>query len=131
MRRQDPAVATAAENGPFPDKLFYRIGEASRLTGVPSYVLRYWETEFEILHPQKSRSGQRLYRRRDLETILQIKELLYGEGFTIAGAKSRVRTQGEKRESFREENERKEILRSLRVIREGLQEIALLLSCRK
>jgi len=129
MRRQDPAVG--GENGPFPDKLFYRIGEASRLTGIPAYVLRYWETEFEILHPQKSRSGQRLYRRKDLETILQIKKLLYREGFTIAGAKSRVRSQGEKQDSSKEGNRKKEILRSLGVIREGLQEITLLLSHRR
>lgn len=70
-----------------PDKLFFRIGEASRLTGVRPYVLRYWESEFSILKPEKSRTGQRLYRREDLLTILRIKELLYQRGYTIAGAK--------------------------------------------
>jgi len=69
-----------------PDKIFFKIGEVSQLAGVKAYVLRYWETEFSIV-PQKSRAGQRLYRRRDVERILLIKRLLYTEKFTIAGAR--------------------------------------------
>lgn len=70
-----------------PDKVYYRIGEISRYTGLEPYVLRYWETEFEQLAPQKSGSRQRLYRRPDVDLILHIKELLYEQGYTIEGAK--------------------------------------------
>ena len=69
-----------------PDKVFFKIGEVSDLAGVKTYVLRYWESEFSIA-PHKSTSGQRLYRRKDIEKILLIKRLLYAEGFTIAGAR--------------------------------------------
>jgi DNA-binding transcriptional MerR regulator len=75
-------------------KLYYRIGEVSRITGVKPYVLRYWESEFRWMAPQKSRSQQRLYRRRDIDTILLIKRLLYEERFTIAGARRRLRELG-------------------------------------
>ncbi len=75
---------------PKPSKLFYRIGEVSRLTGLEPYVLRYWETEFPQLKPEKGGSGQRLYKQRDLDHILRIKHLLYKEGYTIAGARSRL-----------------------------------------
>lgn len=71
-------------------KLFYRIGEVSRLTGLEPYVLRYWETEFPQLRPEKGKSGQRLYKRKDIENILRVKQLLYEEGFTISGAKKRL-----------------------------------------
>jgi DNA-binding transcriptional MerR regulator len=73
-----------------PSKLFYRIGEVSRLTGLEPYVLRYWETEFPQIKPDKGRSGQRLYKKKDLDTILQIKQLLYKDGFTIAGARKKL-----------------------------------------
>ncbi len=77
-----------------PDKRYYRIGEVSRITGVKPYVLRYWESEFRWMAPQKSRSKQRLYRRRDIEMILLIKKLLYGQRFTIAGARKKLREMG-------------------------------------
>lgn len=70
-----------------PDKLYFRIGEVSGLTRTKPYVLRYWETEFPTLKPAKSRSGHRLYRRQDVETVFEIKRLLYQEGFTIEGAR--------------------------------------------
>jgi DNA-binding transcriptional MerR regulator len=70
-----------------PDKLYFRIGEVSRLLGVEPYVLRYWETEFRELSPKKSGTGHRLYRRKDVETLLTIKELLYSKRFTIEGAR--------------------------------------------
>lgn len=73
-----------------PSKLFYRIGEVSRLTGLAPYVLRYWETEFPVLRPEKKRSGQRIYSDKDLENIRLIKRLLYEDGYTIAGAKKRL-----------------------------------------
>ncbi|MFQ5458284.1 MAG: MerR family transcriptional regulator [Myxococcota bacterium] len=75
-----------------PDKLYFKIGEVSRITGVKPYVLRYWESEFKLLAPSKSRSKQRLYRRKDIENVLEIKKLLYKERFTIAGAKKMLKT---------------------------------------
>lgn len=73
-----------------PDKLFFRIREVTEITGVKPHVLRYWESEFSRLSPRKSRSGQRVYQRKDIETVLKIKRLLYDERYTIAGAKRRL-----------------------------------------
>ena len=73
-----------------PEKLYYKIGEVSQITGVEPYVLRYWESEFKIINPARTNSKQRLYRKRDLELILEVKNLLYKEKFTIAGAKKRL-----------------------------------------
>ncbi len=77
-----------------PEKRYYRIGEVSRITDVKPYVLRYWESEFRWMAPQKSRSKQRLYRRRDIDMILLIKKLLYEQRFTIAGARNKLRELG-------------------------------------
>jgi len=71
----------------FTEKLFYRIGEVSRICGVKPYVLRYWETEFHAIRPEKSGSGQRIYQRSQLDAVIQIKRLLYEKKYTIAGAK--------------------------------------------
>lgn len=73
-----------------PEKLFFKIGEVCDLTGVQAHVLRYWESEFPMLSPQKNRAGQRTYRKRDVEIALRIKELLYDDQYTIAGAKKRL-----------------------------------------
>lgn len=73
-----------------PEKLFFRIGEVCELIKVQPHVLRYWETEFPMLAPQKNRAGQRVYRRKDVEMVLRIRDLLYEEKFTIAGAKKRL-----------------------------------------
>ena len=83
---QDQSVRSPAAPQ-VPDKPYFRIGEASRLTNTKAFVLRYWETEFPTLQPVKSPSGHRLYRREDIETVFEIKRLLYDEGFTIAGAR--------------------------------------------
>jgi DNA-binding transcriptional MerR regulator len=77
-----------------PEKRYYRIGEVSRLTGIKPYVLRYWESEFRFMAPQKSRSKQRLYRRRDIDLILLVKKLLKEQRFTIAGARKKLREMG-------------------------------------
>ncbi len=77
-----------------PDKLYFRIGEVATIVGVQPHVLRYWETEFRSVRPTKSRRGQRVYSRRDVETLLKVKELLYGHGYTIAGAKRKLRSGG-------------------------------------
>ncbi len=84
----DPTVAVSEIR--LGEKLFYKIGEVSLITGLEAYVLRYWETEFSFLRPKKSRGGQRVYLKKDVETILQIKRMLYQEGFTIAGARKRL-----------------------------------------
>ena len=74
-----------------PDKLYYKIGEVAEIVGVKPYVLRYWESEFSVLKPAKSRSKQRLYKRRDVETLLRIKRLLHEERFTVEGARKRLK----------------------------------------
>jgi len=71
----------------FPDKLFYRIGDVSEITGIKPHILRYWEAEFSVLHPRKNDAGQRLYERRDVELVIEIKKLLYEQRYTISGAK--------------------------------------------
>src|SRR3954463_6190231 len=73
-----------------PEKLFFKIGEVCELSGVQAHVLRYWESEFPMLAPQKNRAGQRTYRKRDVEMALRIKELLYDDQYTIAGAKKKL-----------------------------------------
>ncbi|MFQ5827837.1 MAG: MerR family transcriptional regulator [Candidatus Methylomirabilia bacterium] len=80
-----------------PDKLYYRIGEVEALTGLPPYVLRYWESEFKLLKPKKSDTGQRLYTKRELELVARIKTLLYEERLTLEGAKKRLLTESRKR----------------------------------
>jgi DNA-binding transcriptional MerR regulator len=90
-RRKMQSVKTPVS---IPDKLYFRIGDVATLCSLPAYVLRFWETEFPQLKPHKGGSGQRLYRKRDVEVVLEIKRLLYDEGFTIAGAR---KTLSEKR----------------------------------
>src|SRR5882762_9460105 len=113
-----------------PDKLYFRIGEVARLCRLPAYVLRFWETEFPQLKPVKSSTGQRMYRRRDVESVLRIKKLLYEEGYTIAGARQHLRAEikGDKKQSplpfpARSTSE-------LKHIRQGLREILTMLSAR-
>ena len=83
---------------PIPDKLFFKIGEVAALAGVEQHVLRYWEDEMESLKPRKNKSGQRLYQRRDVELIFEIKQLLYAEKFTVAGARKKLK-QSKKKET--------------------------------
>jgi len=110
-------VNSLAEPAPeVPDRLYFRIGEVSTITGVPPYVLRYWESEFPALQPRKSGGGQRLYRKRDVVMILEIRKLLYQERYTVAGARRRL--------AEREERARRvEIRASVQRIRAGLESI--------
>jgi DNA-binding transcriptional MerR regulator len=85
-------VSVADAKAQLPDKLYFKIGEVAAIVGVQAYVLRYWESEFSVVRPSKTRSKHRLYRRRDVETLLQIKRLLHDERFTIEGARKRLRT---------------------------------------
>lgn len=87
------------ETPQIPDRLFFRIGDVSQLAGVEAYVLRFWEGEFPSLSPKKTSSGQRQYRRKDVETVLEIKRLLYDEGYRIAGARKAMRARSRKKKS--------------------------------
>lgn len=102
-----------------PEKLYYKIGEVAHLIGVEPYVLRYWETEFREINPIKSKAGQRLYRRRDVDTILRIKRFLYEEGFTIEGARKKLREGSQLALSLNDGT--RELL--LRKLKGGLQEL--------
>ncbi len=123
---------SAASDPVIPAKLYFRIGEVSRLCRLPAYVLRFWETEFPQLKPVKSSTGQRMYRQRDVENVLHIKKLLYDEGFTIAGARQQLKEEAKpvKRQSglpF----PRKSSSDGLKKVRQGLQEILGILSTKR
>ncbi len=83
-----------ASRSELPDKLYFKIGEVSNLTGVKQHVLRYWESEFPMIRPQKSKTNQRLYKRRDVEAVIAVKHLLYGLKFTIEGARKHLKQEG-------------------------------------
>lgn len=115
-----------------PDRLYFKIGEVSRITGVEPYVLRYWESEFDNVKPSRTRSKQRLYRRKDLERVLEIKRLLYNEKFTIAGAKKKLKkrgaieagkAQGNILSEERHKNLLKDIKNELKTIRNMIEEV--------
>ena len=114
-----------------PDKLYFRIGEVATLCHLPAYVLRFWESEFPQLKPVKSSTGQRMYRKRDVESVLRIKQLLYEQGFTISGARQHLRSEikSDKTQStipfpYHSASE-------IQHIRQGLREILDMLSTRK
>lgn len=113
-----------------PDKLYFRIGEVSRLCGLPSYVLRFWETEFNQLKPSKSGTGQRMYRKIDVENVLRIKKLLYDQGFTIAGARQQLRTETKRKQSPLPFAVPPPGRGELKQVRQGLREILGILSSR-
>src|SRR5690606_37527169 len=93
---------SSSPNPPTAVKLYYRIGEVSEIVGVEPHVLRYWETEFRSIRPQKSRKGQRIYSRKDVDKLLKVKDLLYTHGFTIAGARKRLREGGQEPDPARD-----------------------------
>jgi DNA-binding transcriptional MerR regulator len=113
-----------------PDKLYFRIGEVSRLCGLPSYVLRFWETEFTQLKPSKSGTGQRMYRRMDVENVLRVKKLLYDQGFTIAGARQQLRAEVRRKQSALPFVAPVMGRAELKQVRQGLREILGILSSR-
>jgi DNA-binding transcriptional MerR regulator len=114
-----------------PDKLYFRIGEVSRLCRLPAYVLRFWETEFPQLKPVKSNTGQRMYRRKDVEAVLRVKKLLYEEGFTIAGARQQLRSEVKTEKHQAPLPFPSHSASDLRRIRHGLEEILTMLSARR
>lgn len=112
-----------------PEKLFYKIGEVSEITGLESYVLRFWETEFSSLHPQKNRGNQRLYTKKEIELILQIKKLLYEEGLTIAGAKKRLSQSARRKEPIPAGlSQSNDITSAIHTVRKELEELLHILS---
>src|SRR6266478_5929130 len=111
-----------------PEKLYFRIGEVSRLCQLPAYVLRFWESEFPQLKPVKSSTGQRMYRRRDVEGVLRIKQLLYDQGFTISGARQQLRAETKTDKTQSAIPFPTHSAPELRHIRQGLREILNLLS---
>ena len=126
-RQQDLAVATVSQrerhpvpsddfSAEVPDRLYFRIGEVSAITGVPPYVLRYWESEFSSLQPRKSGGGQRLYRKRDVVMLLEVKRLLYQERYTVAGARRRLMEREDR-------TRRGEVRAALQRLRSGLEDI--------
>lgn len=114
-----------------PDKLYFRIGEVATLCRLPAYVLRFWESEFSQLKPVKSNTGQRMYRRRDVESVLRIKELLYSQGFTIAGARQQLRSEAKSDKGQTAIPFPAQSPAEMQRIRQGLREILALLSNRK
>ncbi len=100
-----------------PSRLFYRIGEVSRITGLEPHVLRYWETEFPQLRPAKGKSGQRLYKKKDLDHALEIKRLLYQEGYTISGARKKMNGSSEERDGTALETAKKELRELLELLK--------------
>jgi DNA-binding transcriptional MerR regulator len=131
-RNKATAKALKTTDVLIPEKLYFRIGEVSELCRLPAYVLRFWETEFPQLKPVKGSTGQRMYRRKDVESVLQIKKLLYEEGFTISGARQQLRGEahGDKKHAqpplpFPERSSSE-----IKHIRQGLREILTILSTR-
>jgi DNA-binding transcriptional MerR regulator len=129
--RKKGATKHAADDVLIPDKLYFRIGEVATLCHLPAYVLRFWESEFPQLKPVKSGTGQRMYRKRDVESVLRIKQLLYEQGFTIAGARQQMRAESKSDKSQTAILFPSHSASELQHIRQGLREILSMLSARR
>jgi DNA-binding transcriptional MerR regulator len=121
----------AADEILIPDKLYFRIGEVATLCRLPAYVLRFWESEFPQLRPVKSNTGQRMYRKRDVESVLRIKQLLYEQGFTISGARQQLRAETKSDKTQTAIPFPTQSAPEIQHIRRGLKEILDLLSARR
>jgi DNA-binding transcriptional MerR regulator len=129
--RKKNTVKNKSEEVFIPDKLYFRIGEVADLCRLPAYVLRFWESEFPQLKPVKSSTGQRMYRRRDVENVLHIKKLLYEQGFTIVGARQQLRSETKTEKGQAAIPFPVPSPAEIQHIRQGLREILNLLSARK
>jgi DNA-binding transcriptional MerR regulator len=135
----DPKMSTRKKNTAkhgadvilIPDKLYFRIGEVASLCHLPAYVLRFWESEFPQLKPVKSSTGQRMYRKRDVESVLRIKQLLYDQGFTISGARQHLRAETKTDKTQSAIPFPSQSAPEIQRIRQGLREILNLLSARR
>ena len=130
MRKKNSA-RTKTDDIMIPDKLYFRIGEVASLCRLPAYVLRFWESEFPQLKPVKSSTGQRMYRKRDVESVLRIKQLLYEQGFTISGARQQLRVEGKSDKTQAAIPFPSTSVPEIQNIRQGLREILDLLSTRR
>jgi DNA-binding transcriptional MerR regulator len=131
MARKKNSNRHKSEEVLIPDKLYFRIGEVATLCRLPAYVLRFWESEFSQLKPVKSSTGQRMYRKRDVESVLRIKQLLYEQGFTIAGARQQLRSEAKPDKTQSAIPFPSQSSSEIQRIRQGLREILNLLSTRK
>ena len=129
--RKKSAGKQKADEVLIPDKLYFRIGEVATLCRLPAYVLRFWESEFPQLKPVKSSTGQRMYRKRDVESVLRIKQLLYEQGFTIAGARQQLRAETKPDKSQAAIPFPSQSTAEIQHIRQGLREILSMLSARR
>lgn len=132
MSPRSKATAKAVKTAEvvIPEKLYFRIGDVAELCSLPAYVLRFWETEFPQLKPVKGSTGQRMYRRKDVENVLQIKKLLYEEGFTISGARQHLKLENKAQKKQVPLPFPSRSTTDLKYIRQGLQDILTLLSAR-
>jgi DNA-binding transcriptional MerR regulator len=131
VARKKTTAKQKAEEVVIPDKLYFRIGEVASLCRLPAYVLRFWESEFPQLKPVKSSTGQRMYRKRDVENVLRIKQLLYEQGFTISGARQQLRAETKSDKTQTAIPFPTHSAPELQHIRQGLREILDLLSTRR
>jgi len=129
--RKKSSAKPKADEVLIPDKLYFRIGEVAALCHLPAYVLRFWESEFPQLKPVKSSTGQRMYRRRDVESVLHIKRLLYEQGFTISGARQQLRAESKTDKGQAAIPFPAQSAPEIQHIRQGLREILNLLSARR
>jgi DNA-binding transcriptional MerR regulator len=131
MARRKSTGKQSADEILIPDKLYFRIGEVATLCHLPAYVLRFWESEFPQLRPVKSSTGQRMYRKRDVESVMRIKQLLYEQGFTISGARQQLRAEVKSDKSQTAIPFPTQAVPEIQHIRQGLREILDLLTARK
>ncbi|HEY1264030.1 MAG TPA: MerR family transcriptional regulator [Terriglobales bacterium] len=129
-RGKTSARTAKASDVIIPERLYFRIGDVATLCRLPAYVLRFWETEFPQLKPIKSSTGQRMYRRKDVENVLRIKQLLYEQGFTIAGARQQLREDQKDGKKQAPLPFPVSSTAQLKHIRQGLKEILTMLSAR-
>ncbi len=129
--RKKSTARHKSEDVLIPDKLYFRIGEVANLCHLPAYVLRFWESEFPQLKPVKSSTGQRMYRKRDVENVLRIKQLLYEQGFTISGARQQLRAENKSDKTQTAIPFPSHSAPDLQHIRQGLREILDMLSARR
>jgi len=130
-QRKKSTAKVKADEVLIPDKLYFRIGEVATLCHLPAYVLRFWESEFPQLKPVKSSTGQRMYRKRDVESVLRIKQLLYEQGFTISGARQQLRAESKTDKGQAAIPFPSQSASEIQHIRQGLREILNLLSTRR
>ncbi len=131
MTRKKNTAKQKSDEIVIPDKLYFRIGEVASLCHLPAYVLRFWESEFPQLKPVKGSTGQRMYRKRDVESVLRIKQLLYEQGFTISGARQQMRAENKSDKTQSAIPFPSQSAPELQHIRRGLREILDLLSTRR